>query len=1110
MDLTHQQRAALDVVGASVVLATGAGCGKTRVLTEKYVDALSTLRVPVGRMVALTFTDKAAGELRRRVREACRERLDAGEDAEYWRDVLRALEAAPIGTFHTFCGQVVRRFAARAGVDPGFAILDESVAATCREDAADAALRKALVDRDADLRALVAAFDLGTIRDHVVQLLADRSAETLDAWAESEHGDLVEKWRAAFEARGRPAALARFVEAARPCVRMIETRREGFPEKMADALATIVNGVASLADADDPLKRLREIRAEAMMPRGVGPAKWPYAALYETCKTTFEGFRKLIDSTIEGLTADDDSTDVAARLGVSLVRVAAKARGEFGAVKRRRGVLDLDDLLLVTRDLLRDDAGPVRDELARRFDLILVDEFQDTDPIQDEIVRRIAGDDLAGGRLFLVGDTKQSIYGFRGARPDLFARYHAEFPGEGRLPLTENFRSRRGVIAFVNALFADAFAKYEPIVAAGRDELDDAVPSVVFSWPTEAPEQRTLRKDQRKDEAARLARLVRSWIDEGRPVRDRETGGRRPMRAQDVAFLFRTLNDSSAYERAMAAEGLDYYVVGGSAFYAQGEVQDMINVLAVIDDLHDSVALVGALRGPFFAVSDEGLYWLSTVRRDDLFAGLTRCAEATLPDLGPDDRAKARRAFELLTRWRSLKDSEPIARLLERVLAESGFEAAILGEWLGDRKRANARKLVRMARAFDEPGGFALADFVARLRSDMKTPPREEQAATTGELGEVVRLMTVHRAKGLEFPVVILPDLDRKVEGNRGSLALRADLGPVLNVKAEPAGDDEAKASLGWLVYRRLAEADETAEALRVLYVATTRARDLLVLSTSDDPAWDERKPAMKLLMERFDAGTGGCMVRLPDGYDLPMVEVIREVPERVGKGARRRRPALRAIARVIEDALAGGKTTPHPGPTPHTAGDRGPRAEPAAHISLDSNHLTPSAARLNRLVRALWLDQGVFAEDALERIAVEVARRQAPMAPPRMVAEAVARVRPFVECALGRHIAAAKEIRRDLAWSVVRDGATITGRLDLAFLDNDGAWVLVHVEDASTPEALMRLRLALSARLAPTLGCGTITRGWIVAHGEGGGLRGEDRCDEANVAAWLVEVRQA
>src|SRR5262249_31859673 len=159
-------------------------------------------------------------------------------------------------------------------------------------------------------------------------------------------------------------------------------------------------------------------------------------------------------------------------------------------------------------------------------------------------------------------------------------------------------------------------------------------------------------------------------------------------------------------------------------------------------------------------------------------------------------------------------------------------------------------KLVRMARAYDEQGGFALADFVARLRADLKEPPREEQAATTGELGDAVRLLTIHKAKGLEFSVVVLPDLDRRPGGHRSGVALHPELGPLLGVSAESEDgddeDDDARGSLGWLIHRRLADAEEAEEALRVFYVATTRARDLLVLSTSGDPGARAHSPALR------------------------------------------------------------------------------------------------------------------------------------------------------------------------------------------------------------------------------------------------------------------------
>ena len=1159
--LTRQQRAPLDVRSASVVLATGAGCGKTTVLTEKFVAMLTAEdRLPLERMVALTFTDKAAAELRRRVRRACREKLDAGDEPEYWRGVLRGLEAAPIGTFHTFCGEVVRRFAARAGVDPGFVVLDEAIAATCREEAVDRALRIALVGGDSDLRALAVPFGLGTVRAHLVRLLADRSAETLDAWGMFEPEALIARWRAAFEERVRPSILEDFADGAHDTLVMIRDHRDGFPPRMTDALTAIVALVDEVGERRDPASVLEEIRAHAKMPPGLRADKWPDPDLYATCRDTLKAFRDRIDVALKAFRFDEASTHLAAELGVRLARLAARARREFALVKRRRGGLDFDDLLLLTRDLLRDDSATVRDDLTGRYGLILVDEFQDTDPVQDEIVRRIAGDDLAAGRLFLVGDAKQSIYGFRGARPDLFVRYRAEFPAEGRLPLVENFRSRPGVLDFVNALFAGAFPDSEPIAPGKPDSLPDDLPAVAFSWPVSDPRRvgsAHLPNDPerqegrgpnvaalRRLEASRLARLVRSWIDGGRLVRDKETNEPRPMRASDIAFLFRTLKDVAPYEQALDDEGLPFYVVGGSAFYAQQEVQDLINVLAALDDPYDSVALAGALRSPFFGLSDEALFWLSKVRRNDLSAGLALASdESALPDLAPRDRRLAVRAFELLTRWRGHKDREPIARLVDRVLDESGFEASLLGEGLGDRKRANARKLVRIARKYDERGGFALADFVARLRADLNEPPREEQAATTGEHGEVVRLLTVHKAKGLEFPVVVLPDLDRGSDLTHTPVALHPDLGPILNVKEDAAdldeeSEDDPKGSLGRLVYRRLRAIEEAEEALRVFYVATTRARDLLVLSTSGEPSARTRSPALQLLLGRFHPQTGEVSVRLPEGWTAPRVEVIREIPAGTTERPRRKRPPLLAVARLIESTLSRhDEPTPHPNPPPQ--GGRGPDLSSedsnlhpppllgrevweAAYaqspprptsINLDSSsHLPGAKARLARLVRALWLDPRIFRRGALDSIAAEVGRRQSPMSTPRLVAEAVDRLRAFVESPLGRRIAGAEEVVRDLPWSIPwpedSPGPTaIVGALDLAYRDKDGTWTLIGLADSSEPETTSRLRLALTARLAPRLGLGPIAGLWLLAHGPDGGLRGADLADHATIEGWLSSL---
>ena len=374
-------------------------------------------------------------------------------------------------------------------------------------------------------------------------------------------------------------------------------------------------------------------------------------------------------------------------------------------------------------------------------------------------------------------------------------------------------------------------------------------------------------------EARCLARRLRERLEAGWPILDRASRTVRPAHPGDVALLFRAMTDLWPYETALADEGFDYHTIGGSAFYAQQEVHDVINLLSVVEDPFDEIALAGALRSPFFGVSDEGLFRLATTFEDGgLTAGLYRLEE--IAGLSNVNRARAAQALELLSRWRSDKDRVPMARLVARVLDESGFDGALVCEFLGDRKLANTRKIIRLARDFDRQGGFTLAEFVARLRADLENEPREEQAATTDEAGASIRLMSIHQAKGLEFPIVVLPDLARPSPSRSPLVACRPDLGlvvrpPHAGPKPVDASNDSDERNPVWRAYLTLERADDDQESLRLFYVAATRAHDALILSAGlgpDEPL-KATSIAMRLLDERFDRRTGACRVA-PDPDD--------------------------------------------------------------------------------------------------------------------------------------------------------------------------------------------------------------------------------------------------
>jgi ATP-dependent helicase/nuclease subunit A len=567
----------------------------------------------------------------------------------------------------------------------------------------------------------------------------------------------------------------------------------------------------------------------------------------------------------------------------------------------------------------------------------------------------------------------------------------------------------------------------------------------------------------------------------------------------DVAFLFRSLSDASDYEQALVAEGLDYHVVGGSGFFAQQEVLDLINVLTAVENPLDGVSLAGALRSPFFSISDDALFWLATERIGKLHEGLDRCGGPMLERLPEADQPRAERAGRLLTGWRAIKDRVPIATLVDRILSESGYEAALIGEFLGDRKRANARKLVRMARQFDEQGGFTLADFVGRLRADLRAATKETQAATTDEKGEIVRLMSIHQAKGLEFPIVVLPDLDRKRPGELKRVAFDPELGPLVNPVIELGDVDEADESdsggcLGWTIHRFRERAADDAEALRLFYVAATRAKDALVLSSATDPTRPPTSPALTLLDRRFDRVTGELKQALPDDWTAPRVRVVAEA---VGAGlhrgpSARHRPRLLEIARVIHEGLE----RPEPPPPPVIRRPRSVELDPAWGLSATS-------ARLDRLIRTILADSRSLEPGRLDAIARRAARLQDPVSPSNLVAEAVDRLSAWVRSPLAREIRKAGEVRRSFPWAIARpiqdEPIVFQGRGDFLYCRTEGDVCLVMVGDPAASEPRERLRSLLAARAAEGLGLGTVRQAWWVRFGPRGGLTGvEGFGDEA------------
>ena len=937
--LTDEQERAITARGVSVALSAGAGCGKTFVLTERFLACLDPRRsgpdgpLRLDQLTAITFTERAAREMRERIRGACTRRLlDAPEDqVEHWLRTIRELDGARISTIHSFCGSLLRSHAVEARLDPQFRVLDQAETETLLYELIDAELRERLGRREEAILDLVVQFGLTALGEMIRRLLAQRQEIDWAAWRGTTPEALAARWFDFWRSETLPRVLGQ-ISRSPAAARMLGMVREQMPANpvMRQRCELLVERLPRLPSEADPARALAEIREAAQVQGGGGKKAWPREEIYEAFRDDAQTLRKEIDKVQRQLAFDPQACRPAAEAALRVLSVADGVAVAFDNEKQRLAALDFNDLLIRARDLL---AGPSHAELRRRLAsqtrLLLVDEFQDTDPLQVELVKALCDGRFADGKLFFVGDYKQSIYRFRGADPHVFRRLREEISVEGRLPLLLNFRSQPAVLDFINALFCEELGPdYEPL-RPHRQQVGP-VPAVEFLWAVE-PEadgsdsggtvglpnrdpgtagqaghhaergRGTLMGTQaaddggseserhRRREADWIARRIRNMLDSGEKlVWDQEAAkagqpAARAVRPGDVALLFRALTNIEYYEEALRRYDIDYYLVGGHAFYAQQEIYDVVNLLRTLASPGDQVSLIGVLRSPMFGLLDETLFWLSqhpgglsgglfdessrhtpcAVRRTGRRNGgrqtghasavpaachLAVAAGEILARLPEAQQRRVRFAAATLCELRAIKDRVPIAELLHEALARTGYDAVLLAEFLGERKLANLHKLIAQARAFDASGIFTLSDFITELSQFVARQPDEPLAATQPEAIDAVRLMTIHQSKGLEFPVVVIPYLYRPRRIASPMVAFTPRLGPMVRI---------ADVTSGYDLFLRAESDEDLAELARLLYVATTRSADYLILAAGLPEVGASRGPWTDLLYRRFDPATG-------------------------------------------------------------------------------------------------------------------------------------------------------------------------------------------------------------------------------------------------------------
>jgi ATP-dependent helicase/nuclease subunit A len=865
--LTLTQQQAATRLDADVCLTSGAGCGKTTVLTARFINALAASdQAQVADLVAITFTEKAARQMRDRIRRACRERLADADPADkgLWNQRLRDLDAARISTIHAFCAALLRQHAVWAAVDPDFTVLTPIEADPLLETAVDEVFRRRLADaNDAGIRLLLDHYAFGQLTETVADLAEhkrDWIAHYVGPAAELDPADLVARWRGRSRdelvriarreitegALGRALAVLRR-HAAADASDLIEQKRRHFVSK-ADA-------IEAATDPDEIIRCFGEL-LEMRGGSGGKKANWDadaLAAVKEAMKVGTDVRNESGDLFAQGATVPE----VAGHLSAALVGLVQDVAAAYDRLKAARHAMDFKDLELGALRLL-EGFPAVRRQVAASASHLLIDEFQDTSWLQIRLAELICRE--GGGsapRLLVVGDAKQSIFRFRDAEVEQFERFAATFDPSDRLNLDTSFRSHAGIVSFVNALCGRFGGRLAGQMKALRKERPPKAAVEMLLIRPDDPTGKLSARGGRRVEAAALARRLRVLIEEATPcVWDRAEKAWRGPRAGDVAMLLRASADMDLYADALQDEGIPTYIVAGGGYYGQQEIVDVRNLLAVLTQPADEVALLGMLRGAMFALTDETLYWLCRQPRSrpgELFARLMTAGDIE----GPTDQQRERLVFaaETLEHLAGCVDRMTVADLLDEAFSRTGYLAATLALPGGRRRVGNLRWLVQQARAFDAAagaGGGGLADFAERIVSLVDTEPREEQAAIAAESDDVVRLMTIHGAKGLEFPIVCLPDLNRK-PGSRHRTLTR--LHPLLGVTVPCRTEqDELQPTLPHQLADHLDKQADDDEERRLLYVAVTRAEDLLILSGT---APVTGKSPLAALDERMELGLG-------------------------------------------------------------------------------------------------------------------------------------------------------------------------------------------------------------------------------------------------------------
>ncbi|EOD00240.1 ATP-dependent DNA helicase UvrD/PcrA [Caldisalinibacter kiritimatiensis] len=820
MNLTDSQRKAVETIDKNVAVNAGAGSGKTRVLVERYIYILENGVLEkdkeIESILAITFTNKAAAEMKERVRKSVSEKIV--EDKK-WKRIYMDIDRAQISTIHSFCSKILRENPIESKLTPGFSVLEDYEADNILKEIIETYINEGL-EKDHDMFKFFRYFTADSL---------DKSNNSIIDNIKNLYNKIRSTGFSFIEVKN---ITLNTIDNLEVDISLIEDIKQKFIYLMSKArknskFAKLEKDNIWIQFKDEHVTEIDNIVIDTLkyLSQNIGKMK--------NEEETIKELKRSISEIVK--IEEKNKRHIYEKLLDILIDIDTR----YSEEKRRRGVLDYEDLQLRVLKLL--DNNEIRKKYQKKFRYIMVDEFQDTNELQKKIIYKLCSENskLDRQNLFVVGDPKQSIYRFRGADVEVFYDVMNDINEVSNIePITleDNFRTVDSVMGFINSIFervmGDAYDKLRP----NKESSNKVDVEVLECEDLQIPEEENKAEYVKKYESELIAKRIKKLVEKD------------GYRYRDIALLFRSTTDNSIYEEALKQYGIPFYNIGSGGFFKRQEIIDIINALKAINNRFDTLSVVATLRSPMFGLSDNTLYWILRDTTSDILERLNE----DIHNISKEEREKVKKAYEILTRLNNIKSFVKVYDLINELIEKTYYIETCMLKFGNKQTMANIVKFTEMAREFSQRNNSDLQGFLDYIDNKIKNDIDEGQAQVESEEGNTVKIMTIHKSKGLQFKVVIVPQLSKQFNFSYPNILFDKKKGIGIKHPNKLGKPDKETSHL----YKDILEAHkekDMEENKRILYVAMTRAEEKLIIGNQSTERL--RESFKKLIQEHLEYG---------------------------------------------------------------------------------------------------------------------------------------------------------------------------------------------------------------------------------------------------------------